>query len=128
MLPDAKASQADVVAAVADARAALEGEWGGDPAGETRPAIRRGRRDTRATIRDCRHREIADTAILASIMRHVFIPLVRQFQGLCRRGVENVPAGIASRWRQLADGASPAAFIITKGVIGGVISPWNAAC
>ncbi|PKO56800.1 MAG: 2-hydroxymuconic semialdehyde dehydrogenase [Betaproteobacteria bacterium HGW-Betaproteobacteria-21] len=120
-----EAGMPEVDAAVAAARAALRGEWGGLTT-EQRVDLLYGVADgiTRR-FEDFVEAEMADTGQPSHVMRHVFIPRGAANFKVFADVIKNVPTEAFQMDTPDGRGALNYALRMPKGVIG-VISPWNA--
>lgn len=120
-----EAGQPEVDAAVAAARAALQGEWGGlttDQRVELLYAVADG---ITRRFEDFVEAEMADTGQPSHVMRHVFIPRGAANFKVFADVIKNVPTEAFQMATPDGRGALNYAIRMPKGVVG-VISPWNA--
>ena len=120
-----EAGRAEVNAAVAAARAALNGEWGRLTV-EQRVDLLHGVADgiTRR-FEDFVEAEMSDTGQPSHVMRHVFIPRGAANFKVFADVIKNVPAESFQMATPDGRGALNYAIRVPKGVIG-VVCPWNA--
>ena len=121
----AEGKQAEVDAAVAAARAALQGEWG-EMSTDKRVELLYGVADeiTRR-FEDFVEAEMADTGQPSHVMRHVFIPRGAANFKVFADVIKNVPSESFRMATPDGKGALNYAIRKPKGVIG-VVCPWNA--
>ncbi|MCB1887140.1 MAG: 2-hydroxymuconic semialdehyde dehydrogenase [Rhodocyclaceae bacterium] len=121
----AEGGRAEVDAAVAAARAALDGEWGRMPTAARVDLLYAVADGITRRFDDFVEAEMADTGQPAHVMEHVFIPRGAANFKVFADVVKNVPTEAFRMDTTDGKGALNYAIRAPKGVIG-VISPWNA--
>ncbi|MDO9599296.1 MAG: 2-hydroxymuconic semialdehyde dehydrogenase [Azoarcus sp.] len=120
-----EAGMPEVDAAVAAARAALRGEWGGLTTGQRVDLLYGVADGITRRFEDFVEAEMADTGQPSHVMRHVFIPRGAANFKVFADVIKNVPTEAFQMDTPDGRGALNYALRMPKGVIG-VISPWNA--
>jgi len=121
----AEGGRAEVDAAVAAARAALDGEWGRMPTARRLDLLYAVADEISRRFDDFVQAEMEDTGQPAHVMEHVFIPRGAANFKVFADVIRNAPAESFQMDTPDGQGALNYAIRVPKGVIG-VISPWNA--
>ena len=121
----AEGGRAEVDAAVAAARRALDGDWGRMATAERLDLLHAVADGITRRFDDFVEAEMADTGQPAHVMEHVFIPRGAAIFKIFADVVRNVAAESFRMDTPDGRGALNYAIRVPKGVIG-VISPWNA--
>ncbi|QID16239.1 2-hydroxymuconic semialdehyde dehydrogenase [Nitrogeniibacter mangrovi] len=121
----AEGGKAEVDAAVAAARNAMDGEWGRMPTAQRVDMLYAVADEITRRFDDFVQAEMEDTGQPAHVMEHVFIPRGAANFKVFADVIKNVPTETFQMDTPDGEGALNYGIRVPKGVIG-VISPWNA--